>query len=180
MALGANDGQSAGSLGIRCQLNVSTSSGHVGRNSHRTWLPSFGHYFGLALVLLGVQYLVANLAHGQHTAHNLRIFHGGSTYQYRTAIINQIDDFVRYGIVLLTYGAIHLIFFVFSYNRDISRNRHDVQLVDFPEFTRFGFSRTCHTRQLVVHTEVVLQGDSSVGLRRVLHFHILLRFNRLV
>ncbi|MND01468.1 hypothetical protein D3C83_204730 [compost metagenome] len=62
----------------------------------------------------------------------------------------------------------------------VRRDYDDVKLVDVPEFARFGFGGTGHACQLVVHPEVVLEGDGRVGLRSVLNLHVLLRFDSLV
>ena len=69
---------------------------------------------------------------------------------------------------------------VFTSDRTVRRDFHYIKFVNFPELTRFGDSCTRHTWQLAVHTEVVLQGNSRIGLGSSLNFHILFGFNRLV
>ncbi len=56
----------------------------------------------------------------------------------------------------------------------------DFQLVDLGEFFRFGEGRTGHTGQLVVHAEVVLQGDGGVGDVFRLHLDALFGLHGLV
>ena len=49
-------------------------------------------------------------------------------------------------------------------NGAVGRDRDHVELVDVPEFSRFGVGRTGHTRKLVIHSEVVLKGDGGESL----------------
>ena len=48
------------------------------------------------------------------------------------------------------------------------------------EFTSLGFSGSGHSRQLVVHPEVILNGDGGIGLGLFLYRHAFLGFDRLV
>ena len=56
----------------------------------------------------------------------------------------------------------------------------NVQFIDVPEFAGFCLSRTGHTGQLVVHTEIVLERDGREGLRSGFHLDALFRFDGLV
>ena len=47
----------------------------------------------------------------------------------------------------------------------VGRNRHDVEVVDLPEFVGFGHGRAGHAADLLVELEEVLQGDRGQGLR---------------
>ena len=62
----------------------------------------------------------------------------------------------------------------------VRRDDDDVKLVDVPEFACLGLCRTRHTRELVVHTEVVLQRDGGEGLGSSLDVDALLSFDSLV
>ena len=62
----------------------------------------------------------------------------------------------------------------------VGRDDHDVELVNVEEFRRLGFGGAGHARQLVVHAEVVLQGDGGEGLRLGLDSDAFLGLNRLV
>ena len=57
---------------------------------------------------------------------------------------------------------------------------NDFQLVNFVEFRRFGFRRSGHTGQLLIHAEVVLEGDGGEGLVLALDLDAFLGFHRLV
>ena len=54
------------------------------------------------------------------------------------------------------------------------------RLIDLVELSRFGFRRTGHAGQLLVHAEVVLEGDGSERLVLALDLYVLLRFDGLV
>ena len=62
----------------------------------------------------------------------------------------------------------------------VGRNLYHVELIDVPELTGLGAGSTCHTRKLVVHTEVVLQGDGGKGLCGSLYLDMLLGLDSLV
>ncbi|MDT4853706.1 hypothetical protein FQZ97_879830 [compost metagenome] len=131
-------------------------------------------------MLLGVQHLVWDLLEGQHTAQQLRVFHRGGTYQHRPAYTYHLIDLLYYRVIFLPYGFVNLIFAVIADNVSIRRNGDHIQLVDLPELRCLRLCRTGHTGQLVVHPEIVLQGNGSIGLGRVFHLHIFFGFYRLV
>ena len=66
MTLGTDDGQTTSLLHFGAQLDIGTTTGHVGGNGHGTALTSLSHDVGLLLVQFGIQHLVRNLIDGQH------------------------------------------------------------------------------------------------------------------
>ena len=62
----------------------------------------------------------------------------------------------------------------------VGRNHHDFQPVNLVELGRFGFRRTGHARQLLVHAEIVLKGDRRERLVLALDLDVFLGFDRLV
>ena len=56
----------------------------------------------------------------------------------------------------------------------------DVELVDLLELGRFRFGRTGHAGQLLVHAEVVLEGDGGERLILALDLDAFLGFDGLV
>ncbi len=62
----------------------------------------------------------------------------------------------------------------------IGRDGKDVELVDLEEFFRFGFRRSRHARQLLVHAEVVLEGDRGERLVLLLDPQSFLGFDGLM
>ena len=57
---------------------------------------------------------------------------------------------------------------------------HHVELVDLPELGRLGVGGAGHAGELLVHAEVVLEGDRGEGLVLALDLHPFLRLDRLV
>ena len=64
--------------------------------------------------------------------------------------------------------------------RAVGGDHHHVQVVDLLEFGRFGFRRTGHAGQLLVHAEVVLEGDGGQRLVLALDLDAFLGFDGLV
>ena len=129
---------------------------------------------------LGVQYLVRNLTDVQRAAEQLRNFDRGGTHEYGAAGVAQLLDFVDDGVVLLAFGLEYQVVAVVALGDYVGRNHRHLELVDLPEFARFGFGRTGHARELVVHSKVVLKRNRRVGLRGGLNGHALFGLNRLV
>ncbi len=132
------------------------------------------------LVLLGVEDVMLDAAQFEHTAQQLRNLDRRGTDEYRTARFDQLHDLLDHGVVFLAFGFVDQIFAVVAQDRFVGRDDHDVELVDAPELRSLGFGRTGHTGQLVVHAEIVLQGDRCKGLRRSFDLHMLLGLDGLV
>ena len=64
--------------------------------------------------------------------------------------------------------------------RAVGRNRHHVELVDLRELLRFGIGRAGHAGELLVHAEVVLEGDGGQRLVLALDLDPFLGLHRLV
>ncbi len=69
---------------------------------------------------------------------------------------------------------------VYADHRHVGRNHGDVQLVGLSKFRRFGFGRTGHAGQLLVHAEIILERDGGEGLVLPLDLDAFLGFDRLV
>ena len=68
MAFRTDDSQTACVFHVLGQLDIGTTTGHVGSDRNRTLLTRQGHDLGLFLVQLSVQYIVLDLTHRKHTA----------------------------------------------------------------------------------------------------------------
>ena len=180
MSFSTDNGKTAGSPDFVAQLNIGTTTRHIGSDGHLTRQTSLSHNFSLALVLFGIQHIVFDVAHSQHFAEFFRDFDRSSTHQDRPTRLRKTFNFLNNGIVFLTCGAVYAVVHIFTRDRTVGRNNHNVEFVDVPKLTRLSFSRTGHTRQLVVHTEIVLQRDSSESLSSRLHFNTFLRLDSLV
>ena len=82
--------------------------------------------------------------------------------------------------VFLVLGAIDLVVLVETRDRHVGRDFHDLELVDVEQFVGFGQRRAGHAGELLVHPEIVLEGDRGQRLVFRLDLDVLLGFQRLV
>lgn len=87
-----------------------------------------------------------------------------------------VDD----GVVLLTPRLEHQILTIITLDRSIGRNHRHFETIDLVKLAFFRLGCAGHAGQLLVHAEVVLNGDRGEGLRLALHLHTFLRFDGLV
>jgi hypothetical protein len=69
---------------------------------------------------------------------------------------------------------------VLADHRLVGRDDHDAELVDLVELLGLGLGGAGHARQLLVHAEVVLEGDGRRGLVLLLDVDVLLGLDGLV
>ena len=180
MALRADDSQATTLLNLGCKLNIGTTTRHVGCDSHLAAMTRLGNDLCLEGVLLSVQHIMLDAAQLEHTAQQLRNLDRCSTHQDGATLRNEALNLSDYGVILLALGLIYEVIAVVANDGLIRWDNHNIEFVDAPELRCLGLGGTGHTRELVVHTEVVLQGDGCEGLRCILHLNILLRLDSLV
>ena len=180
MPFGTQNSESAKLFGFRRQFDIGTTTGHVGGNRHGTTLTGLSHDFTLTGMLFGVQHIVRNFSSFQHAAKRFRYVNAGSTDEHRLTGFMVLPDFVDSRVIFFPLGPENQILFVITDNRAIGRNYGYIQLINFVELTLFRGSCTGHAGKLVIHPEVVLQGDSGIGLSGSLYLHVLFGFNGLV
>ena len=129
---------------------------------------------------LGVQYLVRDIFLGQDAGEQLGVLDGDGTDQHGLAALHALADVLHDGRVFLLGGQVDEIAHVLAHHRLVGRDDHGIQAIDLLEFKGFGIRSTGHARQLVVQTEVVLEGDGGQGLVLVLDLDPFLRLDRLV
>ena len=83
-----DDGQTACGFYFRAQLDVGTTTCHVGSDGHCTTETGFCNNFSFFLVQLRIQYAVFDLTHGKHFAQHFGDFYRSRTYQYRTSCLH--------------------------------------------------------------------------------------------
>ena len=180
MAFGTDDGQTARSFYFRAQLDVRTTTGHVGSDGHCSLQTGFGYDVCFLLVQLGIQYAVLDLAHGQHLAQHFGDFYGCGTHQDRASGLYQLFDFFDDCFIFLAFRLVNAVVHVFTGDGAVGGDHHYIQFVDVPEFACFRFGSTGHTREFVVHTEVILQRNGGECLCGGFHFYVFLGFDGLV
>ncbi len=100
--------------------------------------------------------------------------------QNRLALLVALLDLLHDGFELFAFGPIDDVRIFNAAKRPIGGNRHDVELVDLQEFFRFGFRGSGHAGQLLVHAEVVLEGDRGQSLVFLLDLQAFLGFDGLM
>ena len=180
MPLRTDDRKSSGFLDFRGKLDVGSSSGHVGGDGHGRSLACLGHDLGLAGMLLGIQHIVTDSPEPEHFAEEFGSLHIRSAYKDRPSLPGQFHDPVDHCVVFGPLRLVNHILPVVTDYRTVGRDHDDVELVYGPEFAGLRLCRTGHTGELVVHPEIVLQGDGGKRLCGGLHLHVFLGLHRLV
>src|SRR5665647_1219940 len=180
MSFGSNDGQTTQRTSFRRKLDVGTTTSHVGSNGYHSQLTRFGNNISLALMEFGIQNLVLNTTHLQHSAQQFRDFHRGGSHKHWLTYFIQPDDFVNNSVVFLFLSFVNVVFVIFTDYWLICRNYNNLQFINIPEFTCFSLGSSGHPRQFVVHAEIILKCDGRKSLCSILNFNTLSRFDRLV
>ena len=100
--------------------------------------------------------------------------------QHRLTALGELRDLVGGGEVFFLLGAVDDVGILDAQQRLVGRNDDDFQPVDLVELGRFGFGRTGHAGQLLVHAEVILEGDGGERLVLALDLDVLFGFDRLM
>ncbi len=177
---GADDGETAGSLHLGAELDIGTTARHVGGDGDLPALARLGHDFRFPRVLLRIQHVRMQAAEAHHTGQQFGGFHIRRTHEDRTACVGEFHHAVDDGVELALLGLVDDVILVVADHRTVRRDGDDIKFVDAPELARLGLGGTGHTGELVVHPEVVLQGDGRKRLGSSLHLHIFLRLHGLV
>ena len=83
-------------------------------------------------------------------------------------------------VVLFAPRFIHPVVAIVANHRLVRRNDRDFELVDLVELVLLCLRGTRHPRELLIHPEVILNGDGRHGLRLTLHVNAFLGFDRLM
>ena len=193
MTLSTYDGQTTSSLYLRRQLDIGTTTSHVGGDGYGTLaigrLTSQSYNVGFLLVQLSIQHLMGNTLalasfgidiHVEHSREQLRDFDRCCTNQRRTSHVAQANNLLNDGAIFFAGCLVDAVVHIVADDRTVGGNLHHVELIDIPELTSFGNGGTRHTCQLVVHAEIVLQGDGGESLCSSLDLNVLLGLDSLV
>ena len=180
MTFRTDNSQTSGIFHLLAQLDVGTTTGHIGSNSYSLRFTGFCNNIRFFLVQLGIQYVVPDTPQLQHTAQQLGNLDRSRTHQHRTTGIHQLHDFFDHGIVFLTLGFINKIIGIDTHCGTVGRDHHHIEFVNIPKLSGFRFRRTGHTGQFMIHTEIILQSNSRPRLSSGFHFYIFLGLDSLV
>ena len=167
-------------LDVAAKHDVGTTTGHVGGHGHGALAARHGHDGRFLLVLLRVEHLVLDAHHVEQRRDDFRRFDGRGAQQHRLALGVALGHVLDDRRELLLLGAEDEVVLVLADHRAVRRDRQHAELVGAHELGGLGLGRTGHARELVVHTEIVLQRDRGKGLVLGLDLHMLLGLNRLM
>ena len=187
--LGPDDVQPAqaadplGVFGVRRvapQDDVDAPPGHVGRDRDGAGAARLGDDLRLFLVVLGVQHLVGNPATAEEGGQPLALLDRPGPDQDRPPLLVPLLELIDHGLDLALLILVHEVREVLTDHRPVGRDHHDREVVDLGEFRLLGLRRPGHARQLVVHPEVVLEGDGRQRLALLFDPNAFLGLDRLV
>ena len=97
-------------------------------------------------------------------AQPLRFFNGNTAHQHRLAAQVVLLDFLDAGVEFFLLGAIDDVRKLMPDECLISGDNNYFQIIYLLEFCGLGFRRARHSGQLLVHAEIVLEGDGGQRL----------------
>src|SRR5664280_1093141 len=104
MSLRADDGKTSGFYNALAQLDVRTTTSHVGSDGNRSGNTGCEYNLCFFLVQLGIQHIVLNILTLEHTAQQFRGFYGSCTYKGWSSDRYQVFYFFDYSIKLFPFG----------------------------------------------------------------------------
>lgn len=110
---------------------------------------------------LGIEDIMFNAAFFKEFGQLFRLLDARRSYKDRTALLVKFLNSICHGAVLSTARFIDDIWIVDTDIGFICRHNHNIKAVDLLEFLLFGLGRTGHARELIIHTEVVLESDGG-------------------
>ena len=165
---------------VAAQQDVRAAARHVGGDGHRAVMAGLGHDLRLPGMVLGVEHLMVDAPLPQHVAQQLGDFHAHRTHQQGLARGVMLQDGIDDRVVLRGLGLVDHVLQILPDVGPVGGNLHHVQGVDALELRFLRLGGTGHAGQLLIHAEVVLEGDGGQGLALPLHLHVLLGFNGLM
>ena len=167
-------------VGVATEQDVGTTASHVGGDCDGALAAGLGHDLSLTLVELGVQDLVVDAALVEHAGKLLGALDGDGAHQHGLSLGVALGDVRRDGLELVLDAAVDAVVVVDTHDGLVGRNLGDGELVDLAELGVLGHGGARHAGELVVETEVVLQGDGGERLVLLADEHALLGLHGLV
>ena len=165
---------------VATQKNIGTTTCHVGCNSNCTLTASLSNNLRLTLMELSVQNVMFNAAFRQNARNTLGVVNGNGTNKYWLTILMTLFNVSYDSLKLSINSTIDQVIEVFTLYRTIRWNNLNRNVINLTELCVLGHCSTGHTGELVVHEEVVLEGDSCQSLVFFTYLNILFCLNCLV
>src|SRR3989344_313443 len=171
-------------FGIRCgvssELDVHTAAGHVGSYSDRGTPACLRDDLPLPLMVLRVQDLVRYPLLLEVCREKFVLLDRDSADEYGLALRVEFFHAPRNCLELPRFALENKVFMVLALRGFIGRYGDGVKPVHLEELLRGGQCGTCHSCELLVEAEVILERDGSEGTALLLHGHALFRFDGLM
>ena len=167
-------------FGVTAKHDVGTASRHVGRNRYCSKLTRLSYDLRFFLMVFCIEYGMRNSVTLEHGGKLLRLVDGNGTHKYRLSLCVTFLYLLNNSHILALDVLENDVVSVISYHGLVGGNLHYVKAVYLAELVFLGHSRTGHTRQLSIHTEVVLESDGRQGSVFLLNVHSFLCFNCLM
>ncbi len=167
-------------FGITAEQDIGSAPGHVGGNGNGTATSGLGDNLRFALMMLGIEDIVRDAPLFKHLGQRFGLFDGDRAHQNGLPRLMTLNDILngRFEFFHLTF--IDDIGLVITNQRPVGRDDHDFELVYLMEFRGFRIGGTRHARQLLVHAEIVLEGNGGQRLVFALDLDAFLGLDRLV
>ena len=167
-------------FGVAAQHNVSTAACHVGGDGHGTQTAGLGNNLGLFHVIFGVKHIVGDAALLQHLAQHLGFLNGNGADQNRLPGGMTGGNILNHGVKFTGLGAVNNVGQVVAHHRLVGGDNHHIHAVNGAELFLLSLGGTGHAGQLIIHTEVILQGNAGQRLALITHNNIFLGLDSLV
>ena len=167
-------------VGIAAQENVGAAARHVRGDGDGAFASGLGDDLGFALVLLGVEDVVFDAVPAQEAGEPLGLFDGNRADEDRLAALVAVLDLFDDGGKLFFLRPVDDVGVVQPDHLAIGRDHVDVEIVDLGKLRRFRVGRAGHAAELLVHAEIVLEGDGGQRLILVGDLHAFFGFDGLV
>ena len=167
-------------LRVAPQDNIGTTPGHVRGDSHGTVPARLCNDLRLPLVVLGVEHMMGDTIPLEHAGKQFGAFDGGGSHQHRLPPLVAVSDLHHNPVVFLLGRAIDEVGMILPDHGHVGGDHHHIQVVGLFKLGSFCVRSTCHSSQLVVHPEIVLEGNGCQGLVLALDLDPLLGLQGLV
>ncbi len=165
---------------VAAEQDVGTAAGHVGGDGDHAEASGLGDDLGFLLVELGVEDDVADALALEDVAEEFGLFDAGGADQDGLLFLVELGDLVGDGEVFFLRGAVDDVGVFDALHDAVGRGDDDVELVDLSELGGFGLGGAGHAGELLVHAEVVLEGDGGERLVFLADVDAFLGFDGLV
>src|SRR3989344_4049058 len=138
--------------------NVHSPARHVRRDRVRALAPCLRDDLRLALIVFRVQYLVAHPFAREERGKPLVVVYGRRADEQGLPPLAPLLYLLGDRLVLRLHRLVDAVGGILAYHLLVRRYQYDLEAVHLVEFLRGGLRRAGHSRDLLVHPEVVLDG----------------------